>query len=208
VKLRFIIQDTYEGKIDNPLSLNLYTYVWNNPLSYNDPSGNWPKWVGSAWNGIKSGTVSTVKWASKSKAEQNQDIADAGLASYQFMAGNDIDTAFDPNSTDFERKQAFDNLAMLAIPIEGELAGVASKLGAKALTKAEANLLTTRLLKEATQVADHHIMPKFRGNTKYSSYFSDRGINVDDFTVTLLHGKASHHLKFIHGQGKWNDTFY
>ncbi|NDI33804.1 RHS repeat-associated core domain-containing protein [Chengkuizengella sediminis] len=37
---RFINEDTYEGEINNPLSLNLYTYVKNNPLRYSDPSGN------------------------------------------------------------------------------------------------------------------------------------------------------------------------
>jgi RHS repeat-associated protein len=37
---RFISEDTYEGELKNPLSLNLYTYVENNPLSYIDPSGN------------------------------------------------------------------------------------------------------------------------------------------------------------------------
>ncbi|GGG86328.1 RHS repeat-associated core domain-containing protein [Paenibacillus radicis (ex Gao et al. 2016)] len=37
---RFINEDTYEGEINNPLSLNLYTYVMNNPLLYSDPSGH------------------------------------------------------------------------------------------------------------------------------------------------------------------------
>ncbi|MHA6483530.1 RHS repeat domain-containing protein [Paenibacillus sp. strain BS8-2] len=37
---RFLNEDTYEGQIDNPLSLNLYTYVKNNPLRYIDPTGN------------------------------------------------------------------------------------------------------------------------------------------------------------------------
>ncbi|NBI30727.1 RHS repeat domain-containing protein [Chengkuizengella marina] len=37
---RFITEDTYEGEINNPLSLNLYTYVYNNPLRYTDPSGH------------------------------------------------------------------------------------------------------------------------------------------------------------------------
>ncbi|MCE3203467.1 RHS repeat domain-containing protein [Paenibacillus sonchi] len=37
---RFLNEDTYEGQIDNPLSLNLYTYVHNNPLIYSDPSGH------------------------------------------------------------------------------------------------------------------------------------------------------------------------
>ena len=38
---RFISKDTYEGSVTNPLSLNLYTYVENNPIIYTDPSGNW-----------------------------------------------------------------------------------------------------------------------------------------------------------------------
>lgn len=36
---RFISKDTYEGEMTNPLTLNLYTYVNNNPLIYVDPSG-------------------------------------------------------------------------------------------------------------------------------------------------------------------------
>ncbi|WP_430022711.1 polymorphic toxin type 47 domain-containing protein [Paenibacillus sp. MABNR03] len=37
---RFIGEDTYEGELNDPLSLNLYSYVQNNPLKYVDPSGN------------------------------------------------------------------------------------------------------------------------------------------------------------------------
>ena len=38
---RFITEDTYQGKYDDPLSLNRYTYCHNNPISYNDPNGHW-----------------------------------------------------------------------------------------------------------------------------------------------------------------------
>ncbi len=37
---RFISEDTYKGAVDNPLSLNRYAYVENNPLAYIDPSGH------------------------------------------------------------------------------------------------------------------------------------------------------------------------
>ncbi|REK69237.1 RHS repeat-associated core domain-containing protein [Paenibacillus paeoniae] len=37
---RFVGEDTYEGEAKDPLTLNLYTYVINNPLKYIDPSGN------------------------------------------------------------------------------------------------------------------------------------------------------------------------
>lgn len=36
---RFINEDTYEGQLGDPLTMNLYTYVLNNPLIYTDPSG-------------------------------------------------------------------------------------------------------------------------------------------------------------------------
>ena len=42
---RFLTEDTYRGDTANPGSLNLYTYVENNPLSYADPSGHIPEWV-------------------------------------------------------------------------------------------------------------------------------------------------------------------
>ncbi|WP_442601932.1 polymorphic toxin-type HINT domain-containing protein [Paenibacillus sp. KN14-4R] len=37
---RFIQEDTYDGQRDKPLSLNLYTYVENNPLIKKDPTGH------------------------------------------------------------------------------------------------------------------------------------------------------------------------
>ncbi|WP_426984539.1 RHS repeat domain-containing protein [Brevibacillus borstelensis] len=40
---RFISEDTDKGQVDNPLSLNRYTYTWNNPLRYLDPTGNKPE---------------------------------------------------------------------------------------------------------------------------------------------------------------------
>ncbi|WP_353936615.1 hypothetical protein [uncultured Brevibacillus sp.] len=33
-------EDTYKGTVDNPLSLNRYTYTANNPLRYVDPTGH------------------------------------------------------------------------------------------------------------------------------------------------------------------------
>jgi hypothetical protein len=34
-------EDTYLGQINDPLSLNLYSYCKNNPLIYTDPTGHW-----------------------------------------------------------------------------------------------------------------------------------------------------------------------
>ncbi|RNB70857.1 hypothetical protein EDM52_16540 [Brevibacillus invocatus] len=48
---RFISEDTYKGQVDNPLSLNRYTYTHNNPLKYIDPSGHDVEIGGSSING-------------------------------------------------------------------------------------------------------------------------------------------------------------
>ncbi|MGG0940322.1 RHS repeat-associated core domain-containing protein [Brevibacillus centrosporus] len=50
---RFISEDTYKGQVDNPLSLNRYTYTHNNPLRYFDPTGHIT--VEEGWNSFKKG---------------------------------------------------------------------------------------------------------------------------------------------------------
>ncbi|TYQ15346.1 UNVERIFIED_CONTAM: RHS repeat-associated protein [Acetivibrio alkalicellulosi] len=46
---RFLQEDTYRGDINDPLSLNLYVYCANNPITYYDPTGHF-------WQRIKKGT--------------------------------------------------------------------------------------------------------------------------------------------------------
>jgi RHS repeat-associated protein len=55
---RFISEDTVEGELTNPLSLNLYTYVENNPLIYVDSSGKSKKPANNVLLGLESGSGS------------------------------------------------------------------------------------------------------------------------------------------------------
>ncbi|RAP24773.1 hypothetical protein C2W64_02780 [Brevibacillus laterosporus] len=53
---RFITEDTYKGQVDNPLSLNRYAYVHNNPLRFTDPSGHDAWLVHGTWSDEKTWT--------------------------------------------------------------------------------------------------------------------------------------------------------
>lgn len=46
---RFMQEDTYRGKTNDPLSLNLYTYCVNEPLTYYDPDGHSPFSIFGSW---------------------------------------------------------------------------------------------------------------------------------------------------------------
>ena len=39
---RFVTEDSYRGEINNPRTLNYYSYCWNNPILYIDSTGNIP----------------------------------------------------------------------------------------------------------------------------------------------------------------------
>ncbi|GGG05912.1 hypothetical protein GCM10010912_58210 [Paenibacillus albidus] len=73
---RFLNEDTYEGQIDNPLSLNLYTYVENNPLTHVDPSGHYTENQVDAMITIarKYGEKSQVYWDIRSDLGEQKPI--------------------------------------------------------------------------------------------------------------------------------------
>ncbi|GFZ34454.1 hypothetical protein CSC2_49800 [Clostridium zeae] len=53
-------EDTYRGNANDPLSLNLYTYVNNNPMIYDDQNGHWTSFVDNFFSSAKS-VISSVK---------------------------------------------------------------------------------------------------------------------------------------------------
>lgn len=68
---RFISRDSYAGKNDDPLSLNLYTYCYNNPIIYEDPSGNNPLVLGLAI-GATVVIAAAITYAALSSTPQGQ----------------------------------------------------------------------------------------------------------------------------------------
>jgi RHS repeat-associated protein len=77
VTARFITEDTYTGQRNDPLSLNLYTYCFSNPLIYTDPTGH--------------ATVSIVDYLKKqgedsSYAARKEIAKDLGIKNYSGTA--------------------------------------------------------------------------------------------------------------------------
>lgn len=59
---RFLQEDTYRGEINDPLSLNLYTYCHNNPITYDDPNGHWIHIaIGAAIGAVINTAITAVK---------------------------------------------------------------------------------------------------------------------------------------------------
>ncbi|MBU5334084.1 hypothetical protein KQI61_17975 [Anaerocolumna aminovalerica] len=63
---RFINEDSFEGQVNNPLTLNLYTYCFNNPGIYVDRSGNFPflivtGLIGAVVGGVVGGVKSYIQ---------------------------------------------------------------------------------------------------------------------------------------------------
>ncbi|WP_440115591.1 RHS repeat-associated core domain-containing protein [Paenibacillus sp. QZ-Y1] len=111
---RFISEDSYECELTNPLSLNLYAYVGNNPLKYVDPNGHkfFPTGTGytnrqivnhcanvglrTCWNEFTEGTL------------------EASMAVANFLVVDDINTIIDPNSSSFDKTLAAVNFILIS----------------------------------------------------------------------------------------------
>jgi len=90
---RFISKDSVEGNITNPLSLNLYTYVENNPLAYIDPSGHWSVSFNVS---ADTGAVISVSWGTVSSGSSGSsggsDSVEYVVASMSVPTDNKSDT--------------------------------------------------------------------------------------------------------------------
>ncbi|WLR51865.1 DNRLRE domain-containing protein [Bacillus tianshenii] len=60
---RFLTRDTFQGLENDPLSLNRYAYVKNNPIMYHDPTGNIWSWIKSLGGLIKKIGYTATFWA-------------------------------------------------------------------------------------------------------------------------------------------------
>jgi len=76
---RFLQEDTYTGNPNDPLSLNLYTYCHNDPVSYDDPTGHKrknivQKWVAKAKKAVKKTAKKVASTAKKAVSAVKKEI--------------------------------------------------------------------------------------------------------------------------------------
>jgi len=104
---RFTSIDPWAGDITNPQSLNKYSYVVNNPLKYNDPSG---EVFETAWDGLN-------VLADFGAIAYNgvQEIGYAGVALYGTATGNDGLTDHALSAAAHNHQQIKGNLTDLAV---------------------------------------------------------------------------------------------
>ena len=73
---RFISRDSYAGKLNDPLSLNLYTYCANNPIYYSDPTGH----IAGVDDAIIAGAFIAASIVSLAATTLNQPAVQEGLS--------------------------------------------------------------------------------------------------------------------------------
>jgi len=82
------------AKLDNPQSLNLYSYVWNNPLSRNDPDGHYTAGCGGDVKNCDKQIQSLDKQLQSALKSKNPDIVKAAQAYGKLGDKNGVNVTF------------------------------------------------------------------------------------------------------------------
>ena len=165
---RFISEDTYEGELNNPQTLNLYTYVSNNPLRYMDPSGHMYTEIGTNYAASDRQAIKDYQYIFNMGKQEN----DVLIMHSAHLAANSIRLKYESTieytnylynisygTMDKDRYLELTNGSAIAVPLwddplfyvfDGTFAvayKTAIKLGGKALGKKSVEQSTEYLLK-------------------------------------------------------------
>nr|WP_240903876.1 S8 family serine peptidase [Chengkuizengella sediminis] len=195
---RFITEDTYEGTISNPLSMNLYTYVHNNPLIYTDPSGhNAERTFGGSGYTIRKAAVHCAQvGVSTCWNEARAGVLEASMAVLDFTMVGDISTILDPESSNFDKGLAAASFIPIGkVIIKGGRLIVKLSNGHGREIERAANLTAENLsvLTKSSTLAQKGIIDSSTvrfSQSSISSNFSD-GSSVYDLIAGLKSGKIN-----------------
>ena len=106
---RFLNEDSYEGQVNNPLTLNRYIYCGNNPILYIDPSGHFWKTTDKKLNDdaqAKIIALTTAELNSKTTAEKKELQKKQNAIRKSSRSKSGIDTLIEIND---KKQKAFIN---------------------------------------------------------------------------------------------------
>jgi RHS repeat-associated protein len=140
---RFISADNLVPDSKNPQSLNRYSYCWNNPLKYVDPTGHW------GWSSIKKAAKAVAKAVVKNIDYVQTAIDIAGLIP---VVGEAFDAA---NAVIYAARGDYVSAGLslaACIPVAGmaATAGKLAKTAVKVVDKAQALKKVTKAVDTAT----------------------------------------------------------
>ena len=130
---RFISPDIVTPDLNNPQSLNRYSYALNNPLKYNDPTGNWPNWgkIGQFFEGVGIGIGTTLLSTAEMVVNPAQTITAIGEAiTNPSDTWNAIKTSYEDKSSSSEGVGEIVGQALTLVATCALTAGVGASSGA------------------------------------------------------------------------------
>ncbi len=163
---KFLSPDSASPDLYNPQSLNKYSYCFNNPLKYNDPSGKWPNW-GNIGKAISKGFQTAVN-----VVKENMDVVHTVLDVAGMIPG--VGEAFDAvNGLIYAAEGDVANAALsfaACIPVVGT-AATGVKLVGKTIDK------VAGVVKAADKVGDSaEILYHYTNATKKQVIGSGKGL--------------------------------
>ncbi|WP_028592988.1 RHS repeat-associated core domain-containing protein [Paenibacillus assamensis] len=144
---RFISEDTYEGELNSPLSLNLYTYVENNPLKFIDPSGHKAWLIHGTFSDGDTWTSNFVKYVEKLFNEKSEKLIWSG--DNNIDARSEAAEGFVTQIYDWHKKHPNDPIRLIGHSHGGNVAIMLSNL------LAEKGLEVETLITIATPVREY-----------------------------------------------------
>ncbi|MDR6109166.1 RHS repeat-associated protein [Paenibacillus sp. SORGH_AS338] len=105
---RFLNEDSYEGQITNPLTLNIYGYVSNNPLGYTDPNGHMEAEVGVGASAYPEGDLYKIVSSNSAKSiisVRSGSKTDQGALLKQLLAPGSGNMFIESDSSNMTRNQ-------------------------------------------------------------------------------------------------------
>ena len=129
---RFTAADTYPGKFIDPLSINKYSYVQNDPINHIDPSGHFLQKIGNALKTVGTAIANTAKNVATTVVNAAKVVGSAVVTGVTYLASVAYDYIVKPTASFYVEKVVSPTLSFMTQNSSPE-------------TKARVNQITTAM---------------------------------------------------------------